>query len=399
MLGHGGDHLPGRAHLMEQNASDAGRGPGGEGRAGADSLPASSRFVPRILAVDDDPALLKATERTLRDPRRLLDVAASGAEALELVTQHEYAVLITDVRMPDMDGIELCERVRRRSPDTVCVLVTGHADIDVALSAINRAQVFRFLTKPWERDDLLMAVVQACDHHRIVREHADFSRLLGRRNLELAELNRKLDGEVQRRTGELLLGLINALDLRDTETQGHSRRVALYARRLAEQMHLGAEDVRDVERGALLHDIGKIGVSDTILLKPGKLTDEEWVEMRKHALHGYEILRGIEFLGNARLVVRSHHERFDGQGYPDGLAKEGIPIGARIFAVIDTYDAMTSDRPYRKALPASVAREEIQKHTGAQFDPACADAFLGIPQPELDEMREQVATNDAAGLE
>jgi putative nucleotidyltransferase with HDIG domain len=384
---------------MEQRTSNAGSNSGGEGRGGADSLPASSSFVPRILAVDDDAALLRATERALRDPRRLLDVADSSARALDLLSQNEYAVLVTDIRMPDMDGIELCEHARRRSPNTVCIIVTGHADMDIALSAINRAGVFRFLTKPWEREDLLMAVVQACDHHRVVREHADFSRLIGRRNLELAELNRKLDVEVQRRTGHLLLGLINALDLRDTETQGHSRRVALYARRLAEQMHVGAEDVRDVERGALLHDIGKIGVSDTILLKPGKLTDEEWVEMRKHALHGYEILRGIEFLGNARLVVRSHHERFDGKGYPDGLAKESIPIGARIFAVIDTYDAMTSDRPYRKALSASVAREEILKQTGAQFDPACADAFLGIPQPDLDDMREQVATNDAAGLE
>jgi HD-GYP domain-containing protein (c-di-GMP phosphodiesterase class II) len=154
-----------------------------------------------------------------------------------------------------------------------------------------------------------------------------------------------------------------------------------------------------VERGALLHDIGKIGVSDTILLKPGKLTDEEWVEMRKHSMHGHEILRGIEFLGNARLVVRSHHERFDGKGYPDGLAGARIPIGARIFAVIDTYDAMTSDRPYRKALPASVAREEIVKQSGTQFDPACADAFLGIPQPELDALREEVASRETAGLD
>ena len=384
---------------MEQNASGAGRNPGGENGGVHDSSPPSTSFVPRILAVDDDPVLLRATERALRDPRRQLDVAGSGAHALDLLSQHDYAVLVTDVRMPDMDGIELCEHVRRRSPNTVCIMVTGHADIETAFSAINRAGVFRFLTKPWDRDDLLMAVLQACDHHRIVREHSDFSRLIGRRNLELAELNRQLDAEVQRRTGELLLGLLNALDLRDTETQGHSRRVALYARRLAEQLHLAVDDVRDVERGALLHDIGKIGVSDTILLKPGKLTEEEWVEMRKHALHGYEILRDIEFLGNARLVVRSHHERFDGKGYPDGLTSDAIPIGARIFAVIDTYDAMTSDRPYRKALSPAVAREEILKQTGAQFDPACADAFLGIPQPDLDGMREQVATNQTAGLE
>jgi putative nucleotidyltransferase with HDIG domain len=175
--------------------------------------------------------------------------------------------------------------------------------------------------------------------------------------------------------------------------------VALYARQLAQQMGLCAAEVRDVERGALLHDIGKIGVSDTILLKPGKLTEGEWVDMRKHPLHGYEILRGIEFLGNARLVVRSHHERFDGQGYPDRLAAEGIPVGARIFAVIDTYDAMTSDRPYRKALPPSVAREEILKQRGTQFHPACADLFLALPQSELDALRTGVARSDLAGVE
>jgi putative nucleotidyltransferase with HDIG domain len=329
----------------------------------------------------------------------MIESTTDPVDAVVRVGQRRYAVVVTDYRMADLNGIELCERVRSRSPDTVCVLVSGHADVQTALAAINRAQIFRFLTKPWERGELRAAVQQALEQHRVVLEHRRFSQLLERRNAELRRLNQRLDREVQRRTSELLLGLINALDLRDTETQGHSRRVALYARRLAEQLGLERHEVLDVERGALLHDIGKIGVSDTILLKPGKLTDEEWVEMRKHVLHGHEILRGIEFLGNARPIVRSHHERFDGKGYPDGLARDAIPIGARIFAVIDTYDAMTSDRPYRKALPASVAREEITKHRGTQFDPACADAFLAIPQAEIDSLRDQVASSAVAGLE
>ena len=370
---------------------------GGAGGSEPDPFGRSSEL--RILVADDDPPLLLAAERTLRGPLRHIDLAESGAHALDLLSQHDYAVVVTDFKMPDMNGVELCGHVRAHSPATVCILVTGHADVQVARSAINQAGVFRFLTKPCDREELLTAVAQACEHYQLVREHAAFSRLIGGRNLELAELNRKLDAEVQRRTSELLLGLINALDLRDTETQGHSRRVALYARQLAQQMGLCAAEVRDVERGALLHDIGKIGVSDTILLKPGKLTEGEWVDMRKHPLHGYEILRGIEFLGNARLVVRSHHERFDGQGYPDRLAAEGIPVGARIFAVIDTYDAMTSDRPYRKALPPSVAREEILKQRGTQFHPACADLFLALPQSELDALRTGVARSDLAGVE
>jgi putative nucleotidyltransferase with HDIG domain len=353
----------------------------------------------RMLIVDDDELVLGACARTLRADTRVIDTAQSAAQALELIGQHEYAVVLTDYRMAGLDGIELCERVRLRSPDTICVLVTGHADMQLALSAINRAGVFRFLTKPWERGELRASISQACDQYRMVREHRFLAAQLERRNNELHGLNRELDREVQRRTSELLLGLINALDLRDTETQGHSRRVALYARRLAEQLRLPKGVVLDVERGALLHDIGKIGVSDAILHKPDKLTDEEWVVMRRHAVHGYEILRDIEFLGNARLVVRNHHERYDGQGYPEGLTGEDIPIGARIFAVIDTYDAMTSDRPYRKALPAQVACEEIRKNMGKQFDPKCALAFLEIPQAERDELRRRVAESERAGLE
>jgi putative nucleotidyltransferase with HDIG domain len=353
----------------------------------------------RVLVVDDDDLVLPVIERTLRAESLVIDAVREPAAALRLISEEEYAVVLTDFRMAGMNGIELCERVRRRSPDTICVLLTGHADLQMALSAINRAGVFRFLTKPWARGELRAAVSQACEQYRMTRELRFFGQMLERRNEQLHLLNQLLDREVQRRTGELLLGLINALDLRDNETQGHSRRVALYARRLAEQLGLTRGDILDVERGALLHDIGKIGVSDRILLKPGKLTDEEWHEMRKHALHGFEILRGIDFLGNARQVVRNHHERFDGAGYPDKLAGEGIPIGARIFAVIDTYDAMTSDRPYRKALPPAVAREEIVKQSGCQFDPECAAAFLKIDQPELDKLRAKVATSEHAGLD
>jgi len=347
--------------------------------------------------VDDDPLVVRAIHRALGGLGHTMDSADTGEQALEMLSHATYAALIADHRLGGMNGVELCQIVRRRSPDTVCILLTAYADMDVVLAAINRASVFRFLTKPCERGDLRTAALQACEQFRMVREHRELSRLVERRALELIDINRELDIQVQSRTNELLVGLINALDLRDTETKGHSWRVAQYARRLAGELHMGAQDVLDVERGALLHDIGKIGVSDTILLKPAKLTEQEWVEMRKHTQYGYEILRGIEFLGSARLIVRSHHERFDGKGYPDRLTGDAIPAGARIFAVIDTYDAMTSDRPYRKALPASVALQEIQKHLGTQFDPTCAAAFLGIPQAELDTLRDRVAESHTAG--
>ena len=358
--------------------------------------PAAAR---RILYVDDDALVVRAVQRALHDSGVDLTTATSAEEGLALLDEVEFPVVVSDYRMPGRNGIQFLERVRHTWPDTVCILVSGQADLETVVQAINRVGLFRFIIKPWDVEELRTAIKHGCSHYELLRENRSLTGALEARNTELRQVNTKLDREVSRRTSELLLGLLNALDLRDTETQGHSRRVALYSRRLAEELMLPPEEVTEIERGALLHDIGKIGVSDTILLKPGKLTEEEWGEMRKHTMYGYEILRRMDFLGKARLLVRNHHERFDGEGYPDRIRGTDIHIGARIFAVIDTYDAMTSDRPYRKALPASVAREEIEKHRGAQFDPECADAFGRIPDENLAELRDRVAEDDDAGLD
>ncbi len=352
----------------------------------------------RVLYVDDDPLVLRAVARALRGSGVEVDTAPSADEGLVALEDREYPVVISDYRMPGRNGIQFLERVRHTWPDTVCILVSGQADLETVVQAINRVGLFRFLVKPWDIEELRTTIRHGCDHFDLTKENRSLTRALESRNSELREINQRLDREVSRRTSELLLGLLNALDLRDTETQGHSRRVALYARRLAEELGLQPDEVIEIERGALLHDIGKIGVSDTILLKPGKLTEEEWAEMRKHTMYGFEILRRMDFLGQARLVVRNHHERFDGKGYPDRLARSDIYVGARIFAVIDTYDAMTSDRPYRKALPSSVAREEIHKHDGEQFDPDCVAAFDRIPDEDLAALRFRVASDDGAGL-
>jgi putative nucleotidyltransferase with HDIG domain len=352
----------------------------------------------RILYVDDDPLVLRSVVRAMAGTGMRVDTAVNADEGLAKLEDHEYSVVVSDYRMPGRNGIQFLERVRHVWPDSVCILVSGQADLETVVQAINRVGLFRFIVKPWDIEELRTGLRHACDHFELLKENHSLTRALETRNTELREINQRLDREVTRRTSELLLGLLNALDLRDTETQGHSRRVALYAKRLAEELGLQPEEVLEIERGALLHDIGKIGVSDTILLKPGKLTEEEWKEMRKHTMYGFEILKRMEFLGAARLVVRSHHERYDGKGYPDGTGGTDIYVGARIFAVIDTYDAMTSDRPYRKAMPASVAREEILKHQAAQFDPDCADAFTRIPDEDLFELRDRVALDDAAGL-
>src|SRR6185369_17612017 len=201
---------------------------------------------------------------------------------------------------------------------------------------------------------------------RLVRENVAITQALRTKADELATINRELDRLVDERTGNLLHAMIAALDMRDSETQWHSRRVGLYARRLAEEIGLGGRELDDIERGAVLHDIGKIGVRDAVLLKPGPLDENEWKEMRRHPALGYEILKGIGFLERARLVPLHHQERFDGTGYPQGLKGGAICVGARVFAVVDTYDAITNDRPYRKCQTYEVARTEIAKCTGTQ---------------------------------
>ena len=204
---------------------------------------------------------------------------------------------------------------------------------------------------------------------------------LKKRNAELQQANRdilQMADQLRETYDGTLEALVSALDARDRETKGHSLRVARYMMEIAYHMGIspGSDEWVDMQRGALLHDVGKIGVSDTILHKPGPLTEEEWVDMRRHPKIGHDMLKDISFLAGAAGIVYAHHERFDGKGYPKGLAADEIPMGARIFVLADTFDAMTSDRPYRRALSTDVAREEIIKCSGTQFDPRCVQAFL-----------------------
>jgi HD-GYP domain-containing protein (c-di-GMP phosphodiesterase class II) len=195
---------------------------------------------------------------------------------------------------------------------------------------------------------------------------------------------------VEERASNLLDALLNALHARGAESQHHARRLGRYARRLAHEIGIRGRELDDVERGATLHDIGNIGVRDAVLLKKGRLDEAEWAELRRHPTLGYEILAGIGFLARARLIPLHHQERYDGTGYPQRLRAGEICIGARVFAVVDAYDAITSDRPYRKCSTYEAARAEIVKYAGSQFDPEVVQAWLRIPQAEWDEIREAV---------
>lgn len=352
---------------------------------------------PKVLFVCPQNILNRSFKRSMSSLEIEVAFAESSSEALQKMNSFTYAIVIAIDEIDELDGVGFLELVKQMSPNTKRVLVSGKSDMDATMEAINRVGLFNYVVLPWEPSELRQIVHRACDLFSLQYENANLSKLLSNQANDLRTLVDTLEITVQSRTASLLTGLNAALDLRDTETQGHSRRVALYARRLAEELEVTHTEAIDIQRGALLHDIGKIGVSDTILLKPGKLTEEEWVEMRKHAEFGYKILENIPFLGNARHVVHQHHERFDGNGYPQRLKGKEIILGARIFAIIDTYDAMTSDRPYRKGLPHEVAIEEIHKCQGTQFDPDVVGAWDRIPKEELFILRKRAEEDVFAG--
>ena len=344
----------------------------------------------RVLVVDDDALILRALQRVLEAQGFSVSGRSHPADALEDLRSQPANLIISDYMMPGMNGVEFLTEARRVCPDAPRLLLTAANDFRVAAEAVNSGEVYRLLSKPWNHAELVSTVRQAYEVGELRRQHARLTARVHEQNVELQRINRDLEGLVQERTRDLLDGMINALDYRDMETQWHSRRVSLYARRLAEAMGLSLVECNEVEMGALLHDIGKIGVRDSVLLKPGPLNQEEWEEMREHPAIGFRLLRSIDYLAGASQIVLQHQERWDGKGYPRGLAGKDIVIGARIFSVVDTLDAIRSDRPYRAGRSFPVALEEIRRCSGTQFDPDVVEAFASVPESGWEEIREQV---------
>ncbi len=353
-----------------------------------------------ILFVDDEVNILKALQRLLRaEPLNVL-CASRPQEALELLGKTPAQVVVTDQRMPEMTGVELLAAVRERHPDVVRMMLTGYTEMNVAVEAINRGEIYRLITKPWNDDELKATIRQAFDHSDLKREIKRLNQVTREQNFKLQDMNRNLEGKVRERTKQLaekhqelrtayvqtIRALAEAVDAKDAYTRGHSERVGVYASKIARQMGFAKEFIERVYIAGLLHDVGKIGVRDAVITKPDRLTPEEYAEIKQHPEIGAKILEPVDFLADVVPCVRHHHEWYDGSsgGYPDRLAGDKIPLPSRIILVADTVEAMTSDRPYRKALPMDIVITELTKYSGSQFDPVCVDAFLTVLEREGD---------------
>ncbi len=321
----------------------------------------------------------------------------SGKEAMHLMNTQQYDVILSDVHMPGMNGLELLRLIREKHPRLASVMITGEGDVRVGVQAMKEG-ADDYLLKPFKPAAVAVSINQVLHRKKLEGELENYRLHLEEMVEDRTEQLRGAMWQIDQIYDETLQALAAALDLRDNETAGHSRRVMKFSVEIAKGIGCNSEQLNSLTRGALLHDIGKIGVPDAILRKHGPLTDEEREQMKTHVRRGYNLLNHLAFLAGAAEIVLTHHEQFDGGGYPQGLSGTKIPLGARIFAVADTLDAMTSDRPYRPATTFAVAREEIIKQSGKQFDPAVVSAFLAIDEGVWAELRVSKGITKSLGV-
>jgi putative nucleotidyltransferase with HDIG domain len=347
-----------------------------------------------VLFVDDEVNILKALQRLLRSEDMDVVCASRGSEALEILEKVRAQVVVTDQRMPEMTGVDLLSHVRERYPDVVRMMLTGYTEMNIAVEAINRGEIYRLITKPWNDDELRATIRQAFEQSDLKDEIRRLNQVTREQNFKLQDMNRNLEGKVRERTKQLASkhqelrtayvqtvgALAEAVDAKDTYTRGHSERVGVYASKIAREMGFTKEFIERVYIAGLLHDVGKIGVPDRVILKPDRLDKEEYELIMQHSAIGAKILEPVSFLADIVPCVRHHHEWFDGcnRGYPDRIGGDKIPLPSRIILVADTVEAMTSDRPYRKSMNLEAVVAELSKYAGSQFDPVCVDAFLRV---------------------
>jgi putative nucleotidyltransferase with HDIG domain len=347
--------------------------------------------IENILVVDDEEAIREVVSTMLESKGYHCAVAHNGRVAQDQIKKVTPDLILSDMIMPEMDGIKLLEWVRQYDPDVPVIMVTAIHDISTALEAIRRG-AYDYILKPFEKDQLFLGVGRALQHRRLVIDNRNYQIDLEKKVRDRTErLETALD-QLERSYDDTLEALGSALDLKDAETEGHCQRVTAFCISIAKTMPVPDNYLPILARAAFLHDIGKMAIPDGILRKPGPLNDDEKKIMRTHCQIGYDMLTRIPFLRDAAEIVLAHQEFYDGSGYPRGLKGDQIPLGARIFTIADSLDAMISDRPYRRALPMSHACEEIKRCSGSQFDPEVVKVFMTIPEQHWIELRENLGS-------
>jgi putative two-component system response regulator len=342
-----------------------------------------------ILIVDDEPWITEVIADQLSNEGFQTETTNHSSEVMDRLEATPHDLVILDIYMPEVDGLTLLKQIQQRHPFLGVLMLTGVSDADTAVMAMHSGAA-DYIVKPFHPPQLSMRVERALERSRLLLERAHSRELLEQR---VEEQTRKLQRQSKQLSQMLdrlfvtyratLKALEATLDVRDHSAPGHCRRVSKLAVQLASRMGFQGNDLVVIEYGALLHDIGKLGIEDSILMKPGPLTEEEWGTMRKHPEIGCQIVGHIDFLQDALPIIRYHHERYDGTGYPDGLKGEEIPILARIFSVADAYDALTSQRPYNAVNNSRQALEALRAGKGTHFDPHVVDAFADMIEEQI----------------
>ena len=365
--------------------------PAEPGNSGSEAI---SRYVDeaaakpqvRILVVDGDPKTCDLLTTKLNLSGFSTQSCTDGEAALKLLSTEGFDAVISDLNMPRISGLQLLEATRRLVPHTAFLMATGEGHIEVGINAMKQG-ADDYILKPFRMEAVIVSLRRALETKRM--------------EAELAEYRQNLESMVEQRTNQLMAAtkrieltydetletLAAALNVRDHDTLTHSRRVALYSVEMAKRLNFSPTELKQLERGAFLHDLGKIGIPDSILLKPGKLTPEETAVMQSHVRIGYEFTSRVAFLSSAALIILNHHEYYDGTGYPEGLAGEQIPLGGRIVAVANAFDTMCSKTAYKGERTFNEAVVELRRCSGTQFDPKVVDAFLSIPEEALEKVR------------